>query len=248
MSSAPRLPHATKDLDSRARKARKIEWLLALPDDGRPLRLLEVGAGSGGISQYFAHHPSNRFEVQAVDVVDGRETGDGYDFRLVNDSRLPFEDESFDVVISNHVIEHVGGRSRQLRHLRELGRVLRKDGAGYLAVPNRWMIIEPHYALPFLSWLPRSFRDRYLSLAGRGEHYDCEPLQAHELHALLHRAGLAYRHREIEALRAIAKLEAASPLVRALSHLPPSLMGLAQPLLPTFICIFNRQHDPADKR
>jgi hypothetical protein len=33
------------------------------------------------------------------------------------------------------------------------------------------MIIEGHYGLPFLSWLPKSLAHRYLKMAGRGDFY-----------------------------------------------------------------------------
>jgi methylase of polypeptide subunit release factors len=61
--SAPapgRLPHAVLDLPSRRWKAMKIERLLGLDDSGAPVRMLEIGTGSGGIAAYFAQHPSGR--------------------------------------------------------------------------------------------------------------------------------------------------------------------------------------------
>lgn len=32
-------------------------------------------------------------------------------------------------------------------------------------------MIEPHYKLPFLSWLPKSLSNIYLKITGRGEEY-----------------------------------------------------------------------------
>ena len=37
-----------------------------------------------------------------------------------------------------------------MKHLREIRRVLRRDGLAYLAVPNRWALVEPHYRLALL--------------------------------------------------------------------------------------------------
>ncbi len=45
---------------------------------------------------------------------------------------LPFEDESFDIVFCNHVLEHIEDDSKAMR---ELYRVLRKGGWGILQVP-----------------------------------------------------------------------------------------------------------------
>src|SRR3546814_18660903 len=98
---------------------------------------------------------------------------------------LPFADDSFDVVLSNHVIEHVGEQPEQLAHLSELRRVLTPGGIGYLAVPNRWMLVEPHYRLAFLSWWPHAWRSPYLRLMRKGKFYDCEPLQLGQLETML---------------------------------------------------------------
>jgi 2-polyprenyl-3-methyl-5-hydroxy-6-metoxy-1,4-benzoquinol methylase len=53
-----------------------------------------------------------------VDVNDERIITSGYAFTQVTGTLLPFPDTSFDVVISNHVIEHVGEPPEQLAHLR----------------------------------------------------------------------------------------------------------------------------------
>ena len=210
MTVAARQPHAVLDLPSRRLKGLKIEQLLGLAERRQPLRLLEIGTGSGGIAHYFATHPTLRCEVMAVDVVDQRLIRDGYDFRLVHDTVLPFADASFDVVLSNHVIEHVGERPAQLEHLRELRRVMAHGGVGCLAVPNRWMLVEPHYRLAFLSWLPRPLRSPYLCLMRRGQLHDCEPLTVQRLESLLAEAGFVWCYLEVEALRATGRLAARS--------------------------------------
>jgi len=75
-----RQPHASLDLLSRTKKAKKIERLLDLKPLGRPIRILEIGAGSCAIAHYFATHPELNCEVVAVDVEDQRVVFDGYTF------------------------------------------------------------------------------------------------------------------------------------------------------------------------
>jgi hypothetical protein len=53
----------------------------------------------------------------------------------------------------------------------EIQRVLRPGGACYFAAGNRLNPIEPHYALPFLSLLPRPLAHRYLRLSRKGYSY-----------------------------------------------------------------------------
>ena len=64
---------------------------------------------------------------------------------------LPFADGEFDVVFSNAVIEHVGGRERQRSFVYEALRVARR---AFVTTPNRRFPIELHTRLPLVHWLP----------------------------------------------------------------------------------------------
>src|ERR1700754_37969 len=221
-----RQAHAVLDLASREAKGRKIEALLGLPV-GAPIKLLEVGTGAGGIAHYFATRSVGPCDVDAVDVRDQRQVKDGYRFTLIDSTELPFGNQSFDVVVSNHVIEHVGDRSAQLNHLKEMRRVLTLEGMIYLAVPNRWMLVEPHFRLPFLSWLPRSLRTMYVQASGRGSVYDCEPLTLTKLNSLIMDAGLIGENASVRAFRAVMDIEKprSLPLVIA-AKLPDWILSL----------------------
>ncbi|MFA5589546.1 MAG: class I SAM-dependent methyltransferase [Lysobacteraceae bacterium] len=236
MHNEIRQPHAVLDLPSRAWKAEKIARLLALSSRKQPLRLLEIGTGSGGIAHWFAHHAKLRCDVAAVDVCDNRQLHDGYAFQQVEGVELPFADTSFDVVISNHVIEHVGDAEAQMHHLAEIRRVLNPDGVGYLAVPNRWMLTEPHYRLKFLSWLPHRWRTPYLRWRGKGDFYDCEPLQLHELEVMLDHSGMRYRNLCIEGLQETFEIERPQHWsTRFLRRIPDALLHPLKPIIPTLM-------------
>jgi hypothetical protein len=79
---------------------------------------------------------------------------------------LPFEDLAFDVVHSNAVVEHVGGRSEQRAFVAELTRVAK---AGFITTPNRWFPLESHTRLPLVHWLPRRSMIRAFELMGSSE-------------------------------------------------------------------------------
>jgi SAM-dependent methyltransferase len=66
---------------------------------------------------------------------------------------LPFEDGAFDIVFSNAVIEHVGGRERQRRLVSEALRVGRR---AFITTPDRRFPVEVHTRLPLVHWLPAS--------------------------------------------------------------------------------------------
>ena len=231
-----RQAHAVTDLASRQPKALKIERLLGLASRAEPLHLLEIGTGAGGIAHYFGTHPTLPCQVTAVDVHDNRQVHAGYDYVAVQGVELPFDDARFDVVISNHVIEHVGDDRVQQAHLQEIRRVMKADGAAYLAVPNRWMLTEPHYRLKFLSWLPRPWRSTYLRWSGKGDFYDCEPLQLKQLERMLAAAGFSYRNLCIEGWRETLAIERPTHWSnRLLRHVPDVLLKPLLPIIPTLI-------------
>lgn len=231
-----RQPHAVLDLPSRRFKGLKIERLLDLADRTQPMSMLEVGTGSGGIAHYFGTHPQLRCEVDAVDVHDNRLIAEGYRYHQVTGTQLPFADGSFDVVLTNHVIEHVGNEQAQRAHLAELYRVLRSDGIGYLAVPNRWMLVEPHYKLAFLSWWPHAWRTPYLRAMRKGEVYDCEPLQMRQLERLLDDAGFSHRNLCVDAMRLTFEIEQPHSLgARILRKMPDVMLRPLQRIIPTLI-------------
>lgn len=238
MATVPeRRPHAALELDGRYRKGLKIERLLGLPAARNSFRLLEVGAGSGGISAYFANHPSRRFDVDAVDVVDNRQVMEGFRFALVQGTALPFDDESFDIVVSNHVIEHVGDDAEQDRHLFEMHRVMRPGAVGYFAMPSRWMLIEPHFKLALLSWWPEGWRNSWLRMWRRGDHYDCRPLSCRGLERRLARAGFEFEQLHADAVRAVFEIEAPGSLLwrYGMRHVPDFAWRSIRHAFPTLI-------------
>ncbi|WP_407354114.1 glycosyltransferase [Luteimonas sp. R10] len=233
--------HAVLDLESRSAKARKIERLLELRSRERRLRLLEIGTGSGGVAHYFGSHPRIDFDVDAVDVTDTRQVHGGYRFTKTSGTQLPFADAVFDVVITNHVIEHVGDAAAQRHHLEEVKRVLAPSGRAYLAVPNRWMLIEPHYRLAFLSWLPESWRTSYLRWRQRGTEYDCRPLTTAQAEALLEDVGFEYEQMHGSALRLTYELERPQALVYRVvfRRIPDRVFHLARRAFPTLIYVLS---------
>jgi SAM-dependent methyltransferase len=78
---------------------------------------------------------------------------------------LPFEDGAFDIVFSNAVIEHVGGRERQRQLVSEAIRVGRRV---FITTPNRRFPVEVHTRLPFVHWLPDAISHRVYAATGKG--------------------------------------------------------------------------------
>jgi glycosyltransferase involved in cell wall biosynthesis len=235
-----RQPHAVLDTPSRLAKASKLERLIGARAELAGARVLDVGAGSGVIAASLAERVRPEGRVVGVDLVDQRVVSEGYEFLQVADTDLPFEAESFDLVVSNHVLDHVGGSPEKAHHLEEIRRVLRPGGACYLAVANRWVLVEPHFRLPFLSWLPSRLRTPYVRLTRRGEVYDCDLPARGEVLELVRQAGFAFEELEFEALSGLAELEGGA-LPRAISHVPQRALGALRPVFPTVVLFLRKE-------
>jgi SAM-dependent methyltransferase len=161
------------DPDSRRERGRRI--VAALRDFGNvdieSSRVLDIGCSAGIVTREIAR--SARF-VAGIDIDEaalefaGRSGGTAH-FAAASGDRLPFPDHSFDAVVCNHVYEHVPDASALMR---EIARVLRLGGACYFAAGHVLQLVEPHYRLPLLSWLPRSLAGAWLRALGRAPSYD----------------------------------------------------------------------------
>lgn len=87
---------------------------------------------------------------------------------LCKKDKLPFRDNYFDIVTFIEVIEHVENPDAVLKEIR---RVLKPDGVLHITTANKWWPIEPHFKLPFLSYLPRNLADFYVKTFNKDDSY-----------------------------------------------------------------------------
>lgn len=79
---------------------------------------------------------------------------------VVGDGKnLPFDDNAFDLVFCNSVIEHLGNWESQQTFASEIMRVGSKH---YIQTPNRYFFVEPHLITPFIHWLPQKIQLKLL--------------------------------------------------------------------------------------
>jgi ubiquinone/menaquinone biosynthesis C-methylase UbiE len=233
--------HMHFDVESRRNKARKI---ITLIDGARALAgasVLEIGTGTGVISAELARAAGTSGTTVSIDTMDTRVDKTGYEFKIISGVVLPFDDASFDVVVSNHVVEHVGDRVAQQVHLDEIRRVLRPGGVGYIATPTRWALVEPHFKVPMLSWPPRTLRDRYVRLTGKGTVYNVDPFGPREIRAAFDRAGLRWEDRTLAALDELVRQENPTGAAKVLAASPEWVRQAARPAMPTMVYVVRRK-------
>ncbi|TML95717.1 MAG: class I SAM-dependent methyltransferase [Actinobacteria bacterium] len=106
--------------------------------------LLDAGCGDGGVARLLRERVGN---VVAIDVTPSEHWHEepGLTFRVADAERLPFEDESFDIVHSKDSLHHMASPAGALAEYR---RVLRRGGHALVIEANRFNpIFFPHMTL-----------------------------------------------------------------------------------------------------
>jgi SAM-dependent methyltransferase len=104
-------------------------------------RVLDLGAGPGS----FAPERHDLCVVR-VDLERPHQLGEGW-YVLADAARMPFRPRSFDLIVSNHSLEHFLELEATVC---EAGRILKPDGALYIAVPDSTTLTDRIYR-----WLGR---------------------------------------------------------------------------------------------
>lgn len=134
-------------------------------------RILDIG----GTHEYWAAMLSKSDDDLPIEItlvnLESR-AGEGHDPRftsVVGDARdlSQYPNDSFDLVHSNSVIEHVGRWS----DMRAMANEVRRLAPHYFVqTPNFWFPIEPHFRTAFFHWLPEQLRMRLIMMRGLGFH------------------------------------------------------------------------------
>ncbi len=229
------ISHARLDDRSRHQKAQKIISILSTHCDFRNANVIDIGTGSGHIISDIARGCKS---ATSVDLYDERVEKRGYLFRKVQDERLPFKDGAFDVAISNHVLEHV---PNQRMHIAEIHRVLKRGGVFYLATPNRWWWKDPHYQIPFITWLPRSL-SQALFQRFKGKGWDIYSLSYSKIKRLA-KGRFALFNATIDVIKNPGKyhLDTLKDLQPITSRIPTFLLRALNGLFPTYILILKKK-------
>jgi 2-polyprenyl-3-methyl-5-hydroxy-6-metoxy-1,4-benzoquinol methylase len=168
-------------MDDRNRKAGKITSILRdfCEEELKTYICLDLGCSRGVISTQLAGIfkivIGIDIDVAGVTIAQNTKIQPSYSPHYIFGSgyHIPARDGTFDVVVWAQVYEHV---NKVADMVQEIDRVLRPGGFCFFSGPNRLAIMEEHYWLPFLSWLPHSLASIYMKMFHRGNVYDAFPL------------------------------------------------------------------------
>lgn len=136
----------------RRKRAALFEGLLASLEP--PVRILDVG-GTEAYWKAIDKAFGDKVLISLLNLAEVK-TSLPYCKSLAGDARhLDFEKDSFDVVFSNSVIEHVGSYEDQVLMAKEVRRV---GKCYFVQTPNKNFPIEPHFLFPFFQFLPLGIR------------------------------------------------------------------------------------------
>jgi SAM-dependent methyltransferase len=131
-------------------------------------RVLDIGCGLGAYVRRIGDFTDQAYgiDIDTPRVVEGAENGVAH-LGVALSEHLPFADASFDGVLLNEVIEHVGSDRDTLR---EALRVTKPGGKVVIFAPNRFYPFETHGVylgkryvfgnIPLVNYLPDPLRNR----------------------------------------------------------------------------------------
>lgn len=133
-------------------------------------RILDLGCGRGkkSVAYYNRTNPIVGVDRHPPSML--RELGDNFSYVMADAADLSiFADDSFDVVVSFGLLEHIPD-DRDVRAI--VAEAARLAGRFGHVVPHPWAFVEPHARMPLFGRWPAAARSLYLRFASRGRSHD----------------------------------------------------------------------------
>ncbi|MBA4384897.1 MAG: hypothetical protein C0410_09180 [Anaerolinea sp.] len=141
--------HSVYEVFQRYFRKRRMLWFQSYFNITDTTTILDVG-GSQFNWQFLTVKPL----VTVVNLTKPSEWDDHLEhfwFEIGDGTKLEFSDESFEIVYSNSVIEHLFHWENQKKFAKE---VLRVGKSVFVQTPAKEFIMEPHMVTPIIHWLP----------------------------------------------------------------------------------------------
>ena len=132
----------------------KERFFLSIKKDSK---ILELGCGPGRNALFITNHFSD-VEYHGVDILPEERVASVINFKNVDleQHSLPYSTEYFDIIIFNHVLEHLNS---PISVANEINRVLKKGGRIYVEAPNWKSMFVPSFGFRREQHNPFNFFD-----------------------------------------------------------------------------------------
>jgi len=143
-----------------------VSWVRNRCLGGGPVRVLDYGCGSGKTIKLLTEQGFDCYGCDAFVKMGAKAPRDhllnphwfGSEILDMPEGKVPFADESFDIIVNNQVMEHVEDMDLTLS---ELHRVLKPGGLVLSMFPDRSVWREGHCGVAFLHWFPKGSKPRF---------------------------------------------------------------------------------------
>ena len=229
----------------RLRVARQLFSLLKDyidPKEFKSLNLLDVGCSAGDITAYFSRYVGKTvgFDVdkQAIKLAKKRYSSyKNLSFIEAGGSKLPFKNDSFEIVLCNQVYSYVANPEGLMN---EILRVMKSRGICLFTGDNLLRPIEPLYNLPFIRLLPKNLTKMLLKLLGYQKIYVGDYKTLWGIKKLLTKFEI--EDYTIKVLKNPTKYSFANLIKYEdfISKIPNWMLYLIEPFFPTFILVLKK--------
>ena len=138
----------------RLRKKRFALFLSLLARTNKPVRILDIG-GTQNFWEVMGFRADDGISVMLLNLQKEPVELPGLTSMAGDARKICLPDNSFDVVFSNSVIEHLYSYAEQKLMASEVRRLAPRY---FVQTPNRYFPIEPHFLFPFFQFLPAEMR------------------------------------------------------------------------------------------
>ena len=125
-----------------------MRWYFDGLDLSKPCKILELGCGNANLWQRNMDRIPNNLDITLSDfsrgmLSDAKTTlgkrAHNFNFQIIDAEDIPYEDDSFDIVIANHMLYHVDDIEKSLS---EINRVLKPGGSLYCSTVGQNHMME----------------------------------------------------------------------------------------------------------
>jgi 2-polyprenyl-3-methyl-5-hydroxy-6-metoxy-1,4-benzoquinol methylase len=221
---------------NRESKVRKILAILAeFVNSTESLFCLDIGCGNGAITHRVASHFKTTIGLdhdwKLIQKANKHRLEPALSFINSNGAYLPFASGVFDVILFTQVYEHTSSPDELVN---QIWLKLKPGGICFFSGPNKWALMEEHYWLPFLSWLPRSLASFYMRLFRGGQKYDIYSKSYWQLQKMLERFEIKDQTTAILRNPTSFAIDDRFGLVNFISKFPTWLHRILTPFIPNF--------------